>query len=73
MAGNYLRLTFLTDLDHTETLRVEHPMLGLTEEQIKNAMEGMAAVNVYANVSGKIITPFSAELITVDETELVTD
>lgn len=69
--NNYLKLVFITDEDSQLTIMVPSPNLNLTDAQIKTAMQNIIATGAVESIHGVPITPYSAELVKVDETKLV--
>jgi len=70
--NDLLELNFLTDTGSTVTVSVKKPLLTLTEEQIKTAMEGMVVSGAYKSAkNGGLVAPYSAVLNIVNVTKLI--
>ena len=69
--GRFARVNFLDGHRRTTTISVRKPVLGLTPEQIKTAMDGMVATGAYKGKNGRLKAPYSFKLTLVSATQLV--
>ena len=65
-----LQMSFITELDKTVTLSIPDPKPGLTEAEVRQAMQEVIDKDVFTSASGSFVEIKAAKIVARDVTPL---